>query len=142
MNYFTGFLVLFIAAISGLIYAFYTLKDYKKQIQELEEQHKKDQEALRTFDVDTMLKLGYGVLKEENFDKNDSVLFGQLFKVYNLQKKHKINFNYKHLSVHIERFLFETADRKFPIYKINVNNKKYKVFAWEINKITDLLNKI
>mgnify|MGYP006895449406 CR=1 len=114
---------------------------YKKEIREIENKRKKDSDLLKIFDIDVMIRLGYGFLIEDKFDKIDekelSILTKQEDLSINGLFEKEINIGYQYFT--LKRYTFDSPNARYPVYMFCNEYGNRKLFAWQFNEILKFL---
>lgn len=121
----------------GIIVCGVKIVCYKSDIRKAEEEVR----LIKEFDIDTMIRQGYGFLEKDKFDKLDEreiqILSGDenISVLGSFQKQ----INIKHNFFTIQRYTFDSPSRKFPVFLIITESKQKKFFAWQFKEIIDFL---
>lgn len=135
--------ILIILVIVAVAFGLKYFLKYKKEIKNAENARKKDSDLLKIFDINVMLRLGYGFLIEDKFDKIDEKELSILTKDENL----KINglfekeINIGHHYFTFKRYTFDSPNAKYPVYMLCNENGSKKLFAWQFDGIMKFLEK-
>lgn len=133
--------ILIILVIVAVAFGLKYFLKYKKEIKNAEKARKKDSDLLKIFDIDVMLRLGYGFLIEDKFDKIDekelSILTKHESLILNGFFEKEINIGHKYFT--LKRYTFDSPSARYPVYMFCNEKGNRKLFAWQFNEILNFI---